>query len=238
MAAIRAVVVTISPRIVDIITTVLSRRRRWESLLISVIELVSSRSSPPSLPILTLIVLQQGELHQISCPLLEIVPRAMVIAFSNEWRNAHVHEMRAHSTMLANVSPRRLLNAIRHRFPRSDLRRRNCSKRSGRRLRSSAVTELGPAAFCWRVMRRGRARMACLGPGQIANLCHENSFSADVGSCGLGLWFEGDVVAEACSIRRAPQSCRAFARLRPARGTMQRRSAQASRSRCPTAPGR
>ena len=27
--------------------------------------------------------------------------------------------------------------------------------------------------------------------------CHENSFSADVGSCGLGLWFEGDVVAEA-----------------------------------------
>lgn len=28
-------------------------------------------------------------------------------------------------------------------------------------------------------------------------LCHENSFGGDEGSCGLGLWFEGDVVAEA-----------------------------------------
>jgi hypothetical protein len=27
--------------------------------------------------------------------------------------------------------------------------------------------------------------------------CHENSFSADVGSCGLGLGFEGDAIAEA-----------------------------------------
>src|SRR5208283_3579981 len=27
--------------------------------------------------------------------------------------------------------------------------------------------------------------------------CHENSFSVNVESCGLGLWFEGDVVAEA-----------------------------------------
>ena len=27
--------------------------------------------------------------------------------------------------------------------------------------------------------------------------CHENGFSVDVGSCGHGLWFEGDVVAEA-----------------------------------------
>ena len=30
-----------------------------------------------------------------------------------------------------------------------------------------------------------------------SRLCHENSFSGDEGSCGLGLWFEGDVVAEA-----------------------------------------
>src|SRR5208283_5596114 len=27
--------------------------------------------------------------------------------------------------------------------------------------------------------------------------CHENGFSVDVGSCGHGLWFEGDVIAEA-----------------------------------------
>ena len=27
--------------------------------------------------------------------------------------------------------------------------------------------------------------------------CHENSFSVDVGSCGLGLGFEGDAIAEA-----------------------------------------
>ena len=27
--------------------------------------------------------------------------------------------------------------------------------------------------------------------------CYENSFSVDAGSCGRGLWFEGDVIAEA-----------------------------------------
>ena len=183
MAAIRAVVVTISPIIADIITTVLSRKAAME-----VVANFSDRTGiEPQLaavaPDLILIGLQQGELHQISCPLLEIVPRAMVIAFSNDGRNAHVHEMRAHSTMsqtspldaysmpsdivsLEAISTPELLKAIRPR------------------LRSSAVTELGPAAFCWRVMRRGRARMACLGPGQIANLCHENSFSADVGHAG------------------------------------------------------
>ena len=35
-----------------------------------------------------------------------------------------------------------------------------------------------------------------IGQGSGPGLCHENTLSVDVRSCGLGLWFEGDVVAE------------------------------------------
>ena len=45
-----------------------------------------------------------------------------------------------------------------------------------------------------RIGAGNRIRAPCV--GQPTRICHENSFSVDVGSCGLGLWFEGDAVAE------------------------------------------
>src|SRR5574337_730112 len=58
---------------------------------------------------------------------------------------------------------------------------------------------LGNAApACRRRCRLRSAYLPCdyrLSAG--SRICHENSFSVKVGSCGFGLWFEGDVIAEA-----------------------------------------
>jgi DNA-binding NarL/FixJ family response regulator len=112
VAAIRAAVVTISPMIFDIITTLLSARAT-----LSVVAQFNNRAEIETQlcgasPDLILMGLQAGENDDIARALLAIVPRARVIAFSSDGRNAYVHEMRTYRKELLDVSPRVLTDAI------------------------------------------------------------------------------------------------------------------------------
>jgi DNA-binding NarL/FixJ family response regulator len=112
VAAIRAAVVTMSPMIFDIITTLLSAR----ATLNVVAEFDSRAEIQAQLGgvalDLILIGLEAGENDDIARTLLAIIPRARVIAFSSDGRNAYVHEMRPFRRELLDVSPRVLTDAI------------------------------------------------------------------------------------------------------------------------------
>jgi chemotaxis response regulator CheB len=112
MAAIRAVLVTVSPLLGDIVTTLLANRARldlvarWEDRKDIETELVAIS------PDLVLIGLQAGETNAIACSLLVLVPSATVITLSGDGKTAYVHAMRAHCVPLGDVSPAVLLDVI------------------------------------------------------------------------------------------------------------------------------
>src|SRR6266481_2366534 len=112
VASIRAVVVTLSPILVDLVTTLLSGRAeldvvaRFDSH--DGIETQLAAASPD----LILYGLQNGESDNIAAPLLALLPSSKIIVFSSDGRNAYVYTMRPNRKALLDLSPRALVRAI------------------------------------------------------------------------------------------------------------------------------
>jgi hypothetical protein len=112
VALIRAVVVTLSPILVDLVTTLLSGR--------AVLDVVARFDSHDGIetqltavsPDLILYGLQNGESDNIARPLLALLPSSKIIVFSSDARNAYVYAMRPNREALVDFSPRALVRAI------------------------------------------------------------------------------------------------------------------------------
>ena len=112
MAAIRTVMVTVSPILRDLITELmaghghldvvgeLDTRDRLEEQL---------RALAPDL---ILIGLGRDEGDEIGLSLMRFLPNAKVIAFSSDLRHAFVHRMQPQRIALLDVSPQMLIDTI------------------------------------------------------------------------------------------------------------------------------
>jgi DNA-binding NarL/FixJ family response regulator len=112
VAVLRTAVVTIPPIFGDIIKALLA-----DHFTLDVVGQFDGRAEaekqlPLISPDLIIIGLRKGESDAIGRTLLAVAPLAKVIVLSNDGRNAYVHEMRAHRLVLADVSPRALIDAI------------------------------------------------------------------------------------------------------------------------------
>lgn len=118
LASIRTAVVTLSPVILDIIATLLPDR----AALNVVAQLADRKDIEARLvalnPDLVLFGLRIGETENEACHLLAFLPSAMIIALSDDGRNAVIHEMRPHRRTLRNISPRMLIHTILARLAR------------------------------------------------------------------------------------------------------------------------
>jgi DNA-binding NarL/FixJ family response regulator len=112
VALIRAVVVTLSPMVVDLVTALLSGH--------AVLDVVARFDSHDGVeaqlaatsPDLILYGLQNGESVNIAPALLTLLPSSKIIVFSNDGRNAYVYTMRPNREVLLDLSPRVLVRAI------------------------------------------------------------------------------------------------------------------------------
>jgi hypothetical protein len=112
LASIRTAVVTLSPVILDIITTLLADRAALD-ILAQLTDRVDVEARLGTLnPDLVLFGLRSGETEDIARNLLALLPSTMIIALSNDGRDAVIHEMRPHRQTLRNISPRLLIRTI------------------------------------------------------------------------------------------------------------------------------
>ena len=112
MDEIRTAIVTVPAIISDVVATLLSARTTLKVVArFDDRAEIAARLSAVS-PDLVLIGLRNGETDEIARTLLTDIPAAKVVAFSRDGRNAYVYEVRVHRKVLADVSPRVLINAI------------------------------------------------------------------------------------------------------------------------------
>lgn len=112
MAAIRTVMVTMSPIFRDLIAELMASHVD--------VEVVGELDTRDGLeqrlqalgPDLVLIGLRRDEGDEIGLSLVRLLPNAKVIAFSSDARHAFVHRMQPQRTALLDVSPRMLLDTI------------------------------------------------------------------------------------------------------------------------------
>ncbi len=112
MAAIRTVMITMTPIFRDLITELVTRRRR-----LKVVAELDGRQGleerlRPLAPDLILIGLTRNEGDEIGLSLVRLFPNAKVIAFSGDGRHAFVHQMQPQRSVLLDVSPQMLIDAI------------------------------------------------------------------------------------------------------------------------------
>jgi DNA-binding NarL/FixJ family response regulator len=112
MSAIRTVLVSLSPIMSDVIAALL-----LPQITLDIVARYEDRTEAKAQicaagPALILIGLHKGEPDDLAAQFLARAPGAKVIAFSSDARSAYVHVMCPHRTLLADVSPCRLLAAL------------------------------------------------------------------------------------------------------------------------------
>jgi DNA-binding NarL/FixJ family response regulator len=112
VAAIRTVTVTMSPILCDLIAGLMAGQRNLD-----VVEELDTRDRLEEqlaaiAPALVLIGLGKNEPDEIGLPLARLLPNAKVIAFSSDGRRAFVYSMQPQRTVLLDVSPQMVIDAI------------------------------------------------------------------------------------------------------------------------------
>jgi DNA-binding NarL/FixJ family response regulator len=112
VAAIRTVMITMSPMLRDLVTELMA-----EHVNVDLVDELDTRDGLEEqlqalVPDLILIGLGRGEGDEIGLSLVRFLPNAKVIAFSSDGRNAFVHRMQPQRTALLDVSPQMLIEAI------------------------------------------------------------------------------------------------------------------------------
>jgi DNA-binding NarL/FixJ family response regulator len=112
VAAIRTVMVTMSPMFRDLITELMADHGSLDVIG----ELVTREALDEQLralaPDLILIGLGRNEGDDIGLSLVRRLPNAKAIAFSSDRRHAFVHRMQPQRTVLLDVSPQVLIDSI------------------------------------------------------------------------------------------------------------------------------
>ena len=112
MAELRAVAVTMSTLLRDIVTTMLSDHVPVEVVAVFETRAESEEAIGAMAPDLILIGLQLGESDEIASLMLARVPSARVISFSHDGRQVCVHAMGSHRKKLLDASPQEVVDAI------------------------------------------------------------------------------------------------------------------------------
>jgi chemotaxis response regulator CheB len=112
VAELRAVAVTMSTLLRDIVTTLLS-----DQVVIEVVAVFNSRAESEKAivaiaPDLILLGLQPGEIDEIASIMLSRVPSARVAVFSHDGRHVCVHAGRSRGKKLVDASPQEVVDAI------------------------------------------------------------------------------------------------------------------------------
>jgi DNA-binding NarL/FixJ family response regulator len=112
VAAIRTVMITMSPMLRDLVTELMA-----EHVNLDLVGELDSRDGLEEqlqalVPDLILIGLGRGEADEIGLSLVRILPNAKVIAFSSDVRHAFFHRMQPQRTVLLDVSPQMLIDTI------------------------------------------------------------------------------------------------------------------------------
>jgi DNA-binding NarL/FixJ family response regulator len=112
VVSIRSAVVTLSPILFDLLATLLAGRAN-----LNVVARFNSHEGIESqlaaaMPELILYGLQTGESDSIVSTLLASMPKAKIIVFTSDGRNAFVHTMRPHRHALLDLSPQELVETI------------------------------------------------------------------------------------------------------------------------------
>jgi DNA-binding NarL/FixJ family response regulator len=112
VAAIRTVMITMSPIFRDLVTALMAGH--WP---LDVVRELNTRDGIEEqlrglAPNLILIGLGRNEGDEIGFALTRLLPTAKVIAFSNDARDAFVHRAQHQRTVLLDVSPQMLIDAI------------------------------------------------------------------------------------------------------------------------------
>jgi hypothetical protein len=116
VAAIRTLVVTVSPLLADFVTTVLQ-----PPLTLEVIGVLPTRKRLVErlrelVPDLVLLGLRGAETDACARPLLAVLPLAQFVVLAANGQHAWLHEMRPHRTALTNVSLPDLTDRLAARF--------------------------------------------------------------------------------------------------------------------------
>ncbi len=119
MPAIRAVFVTVSPLLADIIQRALRARVEVRTVARITTRYQITTRLRRWKPDLVLIRLRRGEDDSIARSIVEALPQATVVAISASIRHAYVYEMRPHRTVLANFSRGDLLEHVSRRIGRT-----------------------------------------------------------------------------------------------------------------------
>jgi DNA-binding NarL/FixJ family response regulator len=112
LAAIRTVMITMSPLFCDLVRELIARRADLDV----VGELDTRDGLEEQLravaPDLIFIGLRRDEGDEIGLSIVRLLPNAKVIAFSSDMRNAFVHRMQPQRIALSDVSPQVLIETI------------------------------------------------------------------------------------------------------------------------------
>jgi chemotaxis response regulator CheB len=112
VASIRSVVITMSPLLTDIIEHLLTGHLDFEVIAEFANRNFSEEALKTICPDLVLVGLRPGESDEIGRSLLALIPPVKVIAFSSDARHGYLHEMRAHRSVIIDISPQTLLKGI------------------------------------------------------------------------------------------------------------------------------
>jgi DNA-binding NarL/FixJ family response regulator len=112
VVSIRSAVVTLSPILFDLLTTLLAGRATLEVVARFDTHEGIKAQLVAATPDLILYGLQNGESDGTAITLLASLPGARVIVFTSDGRNAFVYTMRPHRKALLDLSPHALVEAI------------------------------------------------------------------------------------------------------------------------------
>jgi chemotaxis response regulator CheB len=112
VAEVRAVAVTMSTLLRDIVTAMLSEYVAVEVVAVFDTRAESERVIGAMAPDLILIGLEPGESDEIASLMLARAPSARVVAFSHDGRQVCVHAIRRHRKRLLDASPQEVVGAI------------------------------------------------------------------------------------------------------------------------------
>jgi chemotaxis response regulator CheB len=112
VAGLRAVAVTMSPLLRDVITTLLTYHVAVEVVAVFDTRAESEKWIEDVDPNLILVGLQPGESDEIAATLLTRLPNARIVAISHDGRRVSIHETRPHCRILADVQPQGMVDAI------------------------------------------------------------------------------------------------------------------------------
>jgi len=112
VVSIRAAVVTLSPILFDLLTTLLAGRATLKVVARFDTHDGIEAQLMAATPDLILYGLQNGESDSIAAALLASLPSAKIIVFASDGRNAFVYTMRPHRKALLDLSPHALVRAI------------------------------------------------------------------------------------------------------------------------------